>query len=172
MYEIIKNSNNQGIITDTYSQGFEVDKDKLLKLVRDNKTKYLSIIEDKIKDYMYRSERYGQKFSLSIGLCNFGVDLRDFESFIRQTDEFIILEDNLCCIILDCAPSCNGIKAANNMLAGFQSRYFSKALYSSVVSSDDFPDKDKLLRELFYVLEYAINNNMDNIVVDSDSMIR
>jgi len=148
-----------------------MDKNNLLKLIRDNREKYTSIIDRYMQDFVYRSKRYEQHFSLSIGLCDFDTDLKSFESFIRQTDKFIILEDNMCCVILDCAPSCSGLKAANNMLAGFQSRYFSKSLFSSVVSSDEKKENLQMINELFYILEYAINNNMDNTVVDSESML-
>jgi len=149
-----------------------VNREKLLQLIDENREKYTTLISEKIKNFIYREKRYGQHFSLTVGLTEVGVDLTDYEEHIRQTDEFIILEDNLCCIILDSTSSESGLKAANNMLAGFQSHHFSKPLYSSVVSSDEYPEEQKLVDELFYVLKYSIKNNMDNIVIDAHSLFK
>jgi len=146
-------------------------KDKMIELLKTNRRKYLSVINEKIQDFSYRSERYNQKFSIAIGLCNEDVSLSSFSSYTRQTDEFIILEDNLCCIVLDCAPQGSGIKAATNMLSGFQHNYFGKTLYSSVVCSSEHSSSTQMVHQLFDVLEYSIANNMDNMVVDPEQMM-
>ena len=149
-----------------------MSKDKLINLIQDNKKKYASIIQERINNFSYRSQRYGHVFSLSIALCEEGIDLRGYCNHKRKSDEFIVLEENLCCLVLDCTDTSSGVKAANNILTSFQSHNFSKTLYSSIISSDEHPESEKMIHELFYVLKYAIENNMDNIVVDAHSMFK
>ncbi len=149
-----------------------MSKDKLINLIQDNKKQYASIIQERINNFSYRSQRYGHVFSLSVALCEKGIDLRGYCDYKRQSDVFIVLENNLCCLILDCTDANSGVKAANNMLTSFQSHNFSKTLYSSIISSDEYPESERMINELFYVLKYAIENNMDNIVVDAHSMFK
>ncbi len=143
----------------------------MLQQIQKNRANYLEIIQDRIEAFLYRSERYDLNFSLAIGYCSNDVDLSGFGQYIRSTDEFIILEKNICCIVLDCAPAGSGVKAATNMLSNFQHNYFGKTLYSSVVCSEDHNNSTQLINQLFDVLSYSISHNMDNMVVDPQQML-
>jgi len=149
-----------------------MEKAKLLDLLQTNRTNYTGLIKQRMKKFSYRKDRYGHNFSLTIALCEDEMDLRAYCDYKRQSDEFIILEQNLCCLILDGTDTNSGIKAANNMLSSFQSHHFSRMLYSSVVSSDEYPESSKMISELFYVLKHSIENNLDNIVVDAQSIFK
>jgi len=149
-----------------------VEKAKLLELLQSNKADYTELITQRMKSFTYRKERYGYNFSLTIALCEEEMDLRSYCEHKRQSDEFIVLEQNLCCMVLDGTDTNSGVKAANNMLSSFQSHHFAKMLYSSIVSSDEYAESTELINELFYVLKHAIENNMDNIVVDAHSVFK
>lgn len=143
----------------------------MLEHIRQNRQGYLETIDSRTTDFFYRTERYKQSYSIAIGFTNPEIDLSGFASYTRQTDDFIVLEKNICAVVLDCAPANCGIKAATNMLSGFQSLNFGQRLYTSVVSSENQSSSKMMINQLFDVLEYSIANNMDNMVVDPDNMM-
>ena len=143
----------------------------MLESILTNRKKYHKIIADYIDDYTYRSDRYDADYSVAVILCDSDIHLGNFLQHIRQTDKFIILEKNLCCIILDSSPSDVGIKAASNIQTEFQSMNFGKELFTCVVTFKDYNDEYKMINSLFDILEYALSYKIDNIVVDQNQML-
>jgi len=144
----------------------------MINVVKNNRQKYLQEIISHLDDYSYRSKRYNIEFSLAIGLCNESIDLTTFINFKRKTDTFITLETNLCCIVLDCTAADSAIKTASNLLSVFQSKYFNKELFTAVVTSKDYDDNNnRMINDLFDILDYSVSNNMDNLVLDQSQML-
>lgn len=125
-----------------------------------------------IKDFGYRYKRYEINYSIAIGHTSEDIDLSQMSGFIRETDRFIILDYNTCAIILDCSDEIRGIKAANNLLTHYQGLFFSKALYLTIVTANNYDTNHKMLHELFYLLDYAIKHNMNNILLDHSQVIQ
>ncbi len=143
----------------------------MIHLIRDNRKVYCTAIMKRLEDYNYRHERYNFNFSLAIGLSSDGIDLRGFDSFKRQTDEFIILEEHLCCVVLDGSDTEDAIKATSNIQTQFETNYFNKKLFVVVTSSHDYDNKVSMLNSLFDILEYAITHDMDSMILDKSQMI-
>jgi len=125
-----------------------------------------------IKDFTYRYKRYGIKFSIAIGHTSDDIDLSPLSHHIRESDRFIVLDHNTCVIVLDCADDDCGIKAANNLLTLFQGSYFSTPLYTAIVTVSNYETSELMVRELFYLLNYAIEHNMNAILVEHSQVIR
>lgn len=144
----------------------------MLESIISNRKTYHKIILDYISDYTYRSDRYNADYSVAIVLCDSDIHLGSFLEHTRQTDKFIILEKNLCCIVLDSSPSNVGIKAASNIQTEFQSINFGKELFTCVVTFKDYNDENKMIHTLFDILKYAVSYKIDTMVVDQGHMLR
>lgn len=125
-----------------------------------------------VKDFGYRFKRYEINYSITIGYTSEDIDLTQMAGFIRETDRFIILNHNTCAVILDCSDEIRGIKAANNLLTHYQSVFFSIPLYLSIVTASNYETNSKMIHELFYLLDYAIKHNMNNILLDHSQVIQ
>lgn len=135
-----------------------------------------SIMQEKlsqgIKDFAYRYKRYGINYSVTIGYSPENVDFSHVVEHIRNSDRFITLDSNTCAVILDCADDECGIKASNNLLTHFQGEYFSTTLYACLVTASNYSTPALMTHELFYLLAYAIENNMNNILVEHSQVIQ
>jgi hypothetical protein len=134
-----------------------------------------SIMSEKLiqatKDFAYRYKRYGIKFSIAIGHTSDEVDLPPLSQHIRESDRFIVLDHNTCAIVLDCANDVCGIKAANNLLTLFQGTYFSATIFTSIVTVSNYTTPELMFKDLFYLLNYAIEHNMNAILVEHSCVI-
>jgi hypothetical protein len=142
----------------------------MLESIMSNRNKYHKIISDYISDFTYRGNRYNEDYSVAIMLCDADINLGDFLHHTRQTDKFIVLERNFCCVVLDSSPSVVGIKAASNIQTEFQNKNFGKELFTCVVTFKDYDDEYKMINSLFDILEYTLSYEIDNIVVDQNLM--
>lgn len=125
-----------------------------------------------VKDFAYRFKRYKINYSIAIGHTPEDTDLSQISGFIRETDRFIVLSHNTCAIILDCSDELRGTKAANNLLTKFQGNFFSKPLYFTIVTASNYEADSKMIHELFYLLDYAIKHNMNNILLEHYQVIQ
>lgn len=123
-----------------------------------NRQKYQKAIVNNLDDYLYRSKRYHVDFSLAIAFCNTKVDFNNLISRKRKTDKLIVLEDNLCCIVLDCAPADCAAKAASNLQNDFKKKYSDKELFTCVVTSKDYENGNSMVNSLLDILEHSISN--------------
>ena len=142
----------------------------MIKLLREKRKIYLDKIIAELDQYLYRCKRYNFEFSLALGLSDERVNLENFTHKKRKTDAFIHLEDNLYCIVLDGTNSDSAIKATSNLQTLFQRTYFDVKLYVSVVTSTEYNSEYVMVNSLFDILEYSINHNMDNQVMDKDQI--
>lgn len=135
-----------------------------------------SIMQEKlsqgIKDFAYRFKRYEINYSVAIGYSPDEIDFSRMSNYIRETDRFIILDHNTCAVILDSANDECGIKATNNLLTHFQGEFFSATLYACIVTASNYDTSALMTHELFYLLNYAIEHNMNNILVEYSQVIQ
>lgn len=143
----------------------------MIKLIRNKRKQYHKTIMDQLEHYSYRHERYNFNFSLAIGLSVDELDLRAFETFKRKTDEFVILEEFLCALVLDGSDVDTAIKATSNVQTQFQTNYFNKKLYVVVASAHDYDNKKSMVNALFDMLEYAIKHEMDSVILDKSQLL-
>lgn len=141
-------------------------------MIKENRSKYQTIIVNRIDDYFYKRKRYDQHFSLAIGLFDPDIDLTVFDEHSRQTDIFIKLERNLYCEVFDGTTAGSGIKAASNLLTIFESHFYGKRVFASIVFSKDYDTSSQMVHRLFDILEYSYSNNMQNIIVDNSLMLK
>ena len=80
------------------------------KQIKDNRHKFHKKIIDKLDNYSYRKKRYKLSFSITVAISDKKIDLSEFIKLKRKTDEFIVLQDNICCIIFDGTSSDSAIK--------------------------------------------------------------
>ncbi|MGB5965582.1 MAG: hypothetical protein WBF77_04940 [Sulfurimonadaceae bacterium] len=144
----------------------------MINIIKENRSKYHNIIVNKIDDYFYKRKRYGQHFSLAVGLSDPDINLSVFNEHNRQTDMFIVLEKNLCCEVFDGTSAESGIKAAAILLTSFESHFYTKRIFASIVFSNDYDTSSQMVNRLFDILEYAFSHNMENMVVDNSLMIK
>ncbi len=144
----------------------------MIDTIKENRRKYLNIIVNRIDDYFYKRKRYSQHFSLAIALSDPDVDISAFNEHNRQTDMFIVLEKNLCCEVFDGTTAESGIKAAGILLTDFESRFYTKRIFTGIVFSNDYNTSSQMVNRLFDILEYAYANKMENVVVDDTLMIK
>jgi len=139
-------------------------------------TEERSIMQEKltqaIKDFSYRFKRYEINYSIAIGHSPEDIDLSSLSHYIRESDRFIVLDHNTCAVILDCTNDECGIKAANNLLTHFQGNFFSSLLYTGIVTASNYDTVALMTHDLFYLLDYAIFHNMNNILMESSQLIQ
>lgn len=137
-----------------------------MKMVAGKRRHYAKVIQEAIHLLNYRYERYDFYYSVAIGFCPEPIDMTPLATFIRESDQFIILENNLCAVVLEGANDASGIKAANKFLSHFEGSFFSMPLYAAVVTASNYDATSKLTHDLFNLLDYAIAHNMKNMVID------
>ncbi|MCK4737998.1 MAG: hypothetical protein KAT10_05490 [Sulfurimonas sp.] len=142
----------------------------MLNIVKNNRQNYLETIINSLDNYSYRNKRYQIDFAIAIGLCKESVDFSEFIKNKRKTDELILLEDNLCCAIFDCAPAKSAIIATSNMLSEFQNKNSDKQIYTSMVNSRDYDSDKMMIDSLFDILEYSVDNDIHGVVTNKEQM--
>ncbi len=142
---------------------------ELLNKIRLNRLAYENKIFESIERDIYQCERYHVNFSLAIGACLEDQDMGAFEQMIRKTDTFIMLSKNICCVVLGFTDASESVKAASNMLSVFESQYFSKKIYLSIINAKDCETPQKQISKLFDVLSFGIDHGMNNIPLDDTS---
>ncbi len=141
-------------------------------MIKENRSQYQKIIVDKIDDYFYKRTRYDQHFSLAVVLSSPEIDISVFNEHHRQTDMFVELEKNLCCEVFDGTTEESGIKAASNLLTGFESRFYTQRIIIGIVFSKDYSTSSQMVHRLFDILEYAYSHKLENMVVDNSLVMK
>ena len=146
----------------------------ILEYIKSNRVELFEIILSDISEYKYRNKRYDVEFSLVAVYCkdSFANDIEVLKKKLRETDKLICLNDNLCCIILDGISAERCAKAAENINYHLLEIDARNKYYLSAADSQNYNPKYKnMVRTLFDRLEYAIENNLDNIVIYQDYII-
>lgn len=141
------------------------------QLTNEKSHTYQKQLLESAMEFSYRYERYNINYSIAIGYSPEEIDLSPMSNFIRETDKFIVFSNNICAILLDCTNDESGIKAANNLLTKFQGNAFDTPLYSAVVTASNYASSEKMIRELFHLIDFAIANNTNQQVIDHSQII-
>lgn len=146
----------------------------MLEYIKSHKTELFETILNEISEYIYRNSRYDVKFSLVAVYCEeiCSDDIDILEEKLRKTDKIIRLNDHLLCIILDGISAELCAKAAENVNYHLLEMHANRKYYLSAADSQNYnPTYKNMVRTLFDRLEYAIENNLDNIVIYQDYVI-
>jgi len=91
---------------------------------------------------------------------------------LRKTDKLIFLNNDLCCAALDGISAEKCAKAAENVNHYLLELNARNKYYLSAADSQKYnPKYNNMVQTLFDRLEYAIENNLDNIVIHQDYVI-
>lgn len=133
---------------------------------------YQEKLVEKVVAYDYRYFRYHINYSIALLYVSEKVNLSHIKSYLRKSDEFIKLNTHIYAIFLDCTDDEKGIKTSNNSLNAIQAQFFSKHLYMAVVTASNYTDSFQMVHDLFDLIEYGINHNMNNILLDFSQPIK
>lgn len=123
--------------------------------------------------YHYRFTRHHTPYSIALAyVSETGVSLDTFEKHLRESDKIIFFQTNLCAIIFDDSNEEQGLKAAENLLSHVQNICFTKHLYMAVVTVNSDNNEFQTVHDLFDLVSYALNHNMDNSVLESSQIIK
>lgn len=124
-------------------------------------------------DYHYRFNRYHINYSIVLAyISEENGDLSTCNTYLRGSDTIIYFQSNFCAILFDNTNEEQGIKAANNILSRVQTRFFSKHFYMAVISASDEQSEFQMIHDLFDLIAYALEHNMDNLVIDASQVIQ
>ncbi|NOQ32132.1 MAG: hypothetical protein GQ570_13530 [Helicobacteraceae bacterium] len=140
------------------------------KNIQKSQKKFTSELVDFVTEFNHRYARYDLNYSLTLIYSRDEVDFNSFESEIRKTDRFLLLEDNLCALLFDNTAGSGAIKAADNMLTKYEAKHFGKPVYAASVSINDYNTSTEMISKLFYILRNAIDLNIENKVVDKEDI--
>lgn len=123
--------------------------------------------------YHYRFIRYQSQYSIALAyILEEDGDLSSCGKHLRESDIVIYFQSNFCAILFDNTTEEYGIKAANNVLARVQNLYFAKHFYMSVITVAEERSEFQMVHDLFDLMSYALEHNMDNLVVDTSQVIQ
>ncbi|MDP2849770.1 MAG: hypothetical protein Q8O20_01715 [Sulfuricurvum sp.] len=126
-----------------------------------------------ITEFHYRFNRYHTKYSIALAyISEENGDLSICSEHLRESDTLILFQNNFCALIFDSTNEEQGIKAANNVLSDVQNIFFAKHFYMAVTTASDEYSEFQMVHDLFDLISYALEHNMDNLVIDSSQIIQ
>ena len=142
-----------------------------LKYIHDKQNDYQKMILKNITNFIYREERYNTPFAIMlIYLDNHECKSENLIGMLRKTDLYIDLDTHVKAIVFDSVSNDFYIKAAENIEYKLENKKI-KLLYSSVVDSENYSKNyTKMAHDLVEILEYGIENNFSNVVLDNDEI--
>lgn len=134
---------------------------------------YQEMLLKEITSYHYRFTRYHLNYSIVLAyISEENGDLSPCGNYLRGSDSIIYFRSNFCAIVFDNTNEEQGIKAAENILSRVQARFFSKHFYMVVISATEEKSEFQTVHDLFDLIAYALEHNMDNLVVDASQVIQ
>lgn len=145
----------------------------MYEYIKGHRSEIFEVVLNELSEYMYRHARYHVDFSIVAVYCaDAFINLETFQEKLRKTDKLIYLNDNLCCIILDGISEEACEKAAENVNYHLLQINVNQKYYISAADLKNCePKYTDMIQSLFERLEYAIKNNLQNIVIYQDYVI-
>ena len=137
----------------------------MLHTQKERKLLQIRLLEE-ITDLDYAFSRYQVNYSIALGYTVDKVDMEPLNTYLRKSDRLIVLNEHLCAVVFNHTDDEGGIKAANNLLTYFQTAYFGKSLYASVVTASNHNDPAQAVHALFDLIDYSVSKNMNNLILD------
>ncbi len=145
----------------------------MLNALSTHRHHYQEILIKDTNAYHYRFTRYHISYSIVLAyISEESGDLSACNNYLRGSDSIIYFRSNFCAIIFDNTNEEQGIKAANNILSRVQTRFFSKHFYMAVVSASDERSEFQMVHDVFDLISYALEHNMDNLVIDLSQIVQ
>lgn len=99
-------------------------------------------------------------------------DFHRYKEHLRSNDKIILLQPNLCAIVFDGTTEEQGLKASEHLLYHVQDLCFTQHIYMAIVTVNPNNTEFQTVHDLFDLLAYALNHNMDNCIIDSSQIIQ
>ncbi len=137
----------------------------MFSLEKKRRQKYSNEVIHALEEYSYRYKRYHINFALALCYCSKEeAVLSELVDIKRKTDRFILLENNLCCVIFDCIDHKTSKKAAQNLEAQIQEHCTNEDYFMRAVSSLECESASKMINSLFDTLEeFLYNINLQKV---------
>ncbi|ADR33008.1 hypothetical protein Sulku_0341 [Sulfuricurvum kujiense DSM 16994] len=144
----------------------------MIDALQEHRLHYQETLFNAVNPYHYRFTRYHANYSVVLAyISEESGDLTACGDYLRGSDSIIYFRSNFCAIIFDSTNEEQGIKAANNVFSRVQARFFSKHFYMTVITATDEKSEFQMIHDLFDLMSYALEHNMDNLVLDSSQVI-
>jgi hypothetical protein len=139
-----------------YRAQFETFKEQILK---------------ELDAFIYRYERYGQEFSaLLVYAENTQIDIEVCHNSVRKSDRVFVLSENLILVAFDMASEATALKAAQNFQYNFMQHDVRQELFLALAPIDQADTAIDIASRLLIILDYALNENIPDIIVELDTM--
>jgi len=140
---------------------------ELLYALKKGRMAYEEKIVDAISEAVYQHKRYGINFSLALGASSASSsEVKQFSQMLRESDQFIELDEYFSCVLFTFVDIEQGIKAASKMLSAFEMQFFSEEIYVSVLNAKECETIHEHITKLLNILEHAITHGIKNIPLD------
>ena len=139
----------------------------VLKHIRKHRHDYQENLLEKISGFIYRDKRYSTSFAIMlVYMKEKEYSEETFRKILRKTDLHLSVDAQIEAVVFDSVPSATSIKAAENIIYALQKEHKNE-FFISVVGSENYQDNYfKMVYDLFDILEYAIEKNFLNTVID------
>ncbi|MCL4432580.1 MAG: hypothetical protein M1300_09695 [Epsilonproteobacteria bacterium] len=145
----------------------------MIDIFKEHRKHFQEQLLNDVSGYHYRFTRYHTPYSISlVYIAETSVSLDTLEKHLRESDKIIFIQTNLYAIIFDDTNEEQGLKAAENLLYFIQNICFTKYLYMAVVTVNSNNTEFQTIHDLFDLLSYALDHNMDNSVLESSQVIK
>ena len=133
--------------------------------LRDLQKSLESEINDTIEDIIYEVERYQKECSLALIHSLNNIDTDKIKEVARKSDIVVKVGGNTVFIIYPHTPEWGAIKATEKILFSLNPNCKSK-IYASVVGCLPHTTKAMLIRHIFNLIDFSIDNDHENEVID------
>lgn len=145
----------------------------MLNTLYQNRQIYQNQLINVCEPFHYRFTRYQAEYSIALAyLSEENGDLQNCSENLRESDIVLFFQPNFCAILFDNTNEEQGIKAANNVLSRVQNHFFAKHFYIAVITSSSEQSEFQMVHDLFDLIAYALEHNMDNLVLDTSQVIQ
>lgn len=138
--------------------------DKLLKKIQHD-IESGSRVYELLDTFIYEVDRYKQECSIAMIFSFDELDIDKIKMITRKSDIVLDINKNALFIIFNHTSESGGIKATQKILLALNPNFNSK-IYASLLSCSPDTTERIMVRNLFNLIEFAIDNGHENEVLD------
>ena len=144
----------------------------MIDIFQENRKRFQEqlIIETAYYHFKYSREETPYSIALTY-IAENDFDFNRYKEHLRVNDKIILIEANLCAIVFDGTTEEQGITAAEHLLYHVQDLCFTKHIYMAIVTANPDNTEFQTVHDLFDLLSYALNHNMDNCVMERSQIM-
>jgi len=136
------------------------------KALEDLQEKHYEKIMDELGRVFYRLKRYSYKYTTVLFYSDLNFDYNMVKDEIRMTDLCIKLEKNLFLLIFEDTDLSEGIRASEKLLSTLL-QSSNQNIYLAIEECREENEGVIILHKLFTLLDFAMDNNHINEVIDN-----